>query len=110
MARPFSMSSPTSPAFPQKNCAADGSPKPKLEKSELIDSGIRCRRPGSLNHQPQRERNLAEEGGLRVTKNLVLILRPQNRSKAQGKVRNATDRNPHAKKARQKTRPIHKRR
>src|SRR4051812_14472266 len=33
-ARPFSISSPTFPAFPQKNCVAAGSPKLKREKSK----------------------------------------------------------------------------
>src|SRR5437899_9030379 len=88
---PFSISSLTCPVFPQKNCAVVGSPKPKRDRSELTHRGIRCRRLGPLNHQPQRERDFPEECGLRVTKNLVLILRPNNRSKAQGKVRNAAD-------------------
>src|SRR5580704_15557532 len=85
-----------------------------VESIRLLDR-IRCGQRGcrvrrwrlsTLDDEPQHERNLPEEGGLRVGRHLVRVLRQHYTRKAQGYVGEAVDDEPDAQKPRQEPRPV----
>src|SRR2546430_1384775 len=61
---------------------------------------------GALDHEPQHDRQLPEQGGLRIGKHLVLIVRKEEPREAQDDVGDAVDDQPHANEPRQETRLI----
>ena len=50
---------------------------------QVFGHGVQRWRPSALDDEPQHERYLPEDGGLRVAKHLVIILRQQYARKAQ---------------------------
>ena len=62
----------------------------------------------ALDDEPEHKRNFPEEGGLRVGKHLVIILRQQYARKPQDHPGEAADAEPDAKEPRQESRPIRK--
>src|SRR5437879_4622565 len=65
---------------------------------------LRC--AGAFDHEPQHDRQLPEQGGLRIGKHLVLIVRKEEPGEAQDDVGDAVDDQPHANEPRQETRLI----
>lgn len=65
-------------------------------------------RLGALDDEPEHEGHLAEDGRLRVSKHLVIILRRQYACKAQEHPGGAGEGEPDAEKPRQESRPINK--
>src|SRR2546422_6682565 len=61
---------------------------------------------GALEYEPQHDRQLPEQGGLRIGKYLVLIVRKEEPREAQDDVGDAVDDQPHANEPRQETRLI----
>src|SRR6266480_7306817 len=61
---------------------------------------------GALEYEPQHDRQLPEQGGLRIGKHLVLIVRKEEPREAQDDVGDAVDDQPHANEPRQETRLI----
>src|SRR2546422_5339012 len=59
---------------------------------------------GALEYEPQHDRQLPEQGGLRIGKYLVLIVRKEEPREAQDDVGDAVDDQPHANEPRQETR------
>jgi hypothetical protein len=73
-------------------------PAMQANQPRTIKLGAHRLRLCALDHQPQHERYLPEEGRLGNRKYLALILWPEHAGKAQGKVGEAAERQPHAQK------------
>src|SRR5467141_3416321 len=77
---------------------------------QVFGHGVQRLRPSALDDEPQHERYLPEDGGLRVAKHLVIILRREYARKAQDHPGGAGEGEPDAQEPRQESRPMHKQR
>jgi hypothetical protein len=81
-----------------------------MSAPELRDCCVRHPRLGTLDQQPQHERNLPDYGGLKITVHRILIFRQQGASQAQDDPGKTGEGKPNSQEPRQESRLVDKER